>query len=75
MSDRPVTAAIRVDTQNAEHTMISVFVGRNEGARGHAGNLVLRTDELDQLGTRDSEGRLVVAFETLPALNVKQVHI
>lgn len=50
MTDRdPVTVGIRVDDRNVAHTRVSVFVGRNEDARGHAGHLVLRTDEWDDL--------------------------
>jgi hypothetical protein len=59
----PVTAGIRVDSQNPGHTTISVFVGRNPGARGHAGTLTLRTDEWHQLGTLDADGRLIITFD------------
>lgn len=64
----PVKAAIRVDDRNPGHTTISVFIGRNEGARGHSGRLVVRTDELDELGVLDG-GRLVIAFDVLAPLH------
>lgn len=66
MSDqRPVSAAMRVDSENREHTTVTVFAGRNPGARGHSGTLTFRTDELEDLGTIDIEGRLVIAFEMI----------
>lgn len=45
----PVTVTLRVDHQNPGHTWVTVFCGRNEGARGRAGQLVFRTDEWNEL--------------------------
>lgn len=61
----PVTAALRVVDSNPGHTRVQVFVGRNTGGRGSAGTLTFRTDEWRELGTPDSDGRLVVAFDQL----------
>lgn len=63
MSERPVSAGLRVDSENPGHAVVSVFVGRTPGARGHAGTLTLRTDELTDLGHLNSDGQLVVAFD------------
>ena len=46
---RPVTIAFREDSRNPGHVTLSVFTGRNEGARGHGGTIVMRTDEWDEL--------------------------
>lgn len=46
---RPVTVMFREDGRNPGHARVSVFVGRQPGARGHSGQLVLRTDEWDEL--------------------------
>lgn len=62
---RVVTAAMRVDWENPGHTGVTVFVGRNPGARGHSGSLVFRSDELTELGGMDGEGRLVIPFEMI----------
>ena len=48
MDDEP-TITFRVDEANHGHVTLSVFIGRNPGARGHSGRLVLRTDELVEL--------------------------
>lgn len=45
----PVTVSVREDDRNEAHVHLSVFVGRNPGARGRSGTLVLRTDEWDEL--------------------------
>lgn len=47
--DCGVTCVLRVDQTNPGHTWASIFVGRNPGARGHAGVLAFRTDELAEL--------------------------
>lgn len=46
---RPVTAHLREDGRNPGHARVSVFIGRQPGARGHSGQLVLRTDEWEEL--------------------------
>ncbi len=51
---RPVTIALREDSRNPGHVTLSVFTGRNEGARGHSGTIVMRTDEWDELLTSGS---------------------
>ena|GEM_PF-6382058 len=48
MDDEP-TITFRVDEANHGHVTLSVFIGRNPGARGHSGRLVLRTDEFIDL--------------------------
>lgn len=44
-----VTVLLREDARNPGHVRIRVFVGRNPGSRGCAGQLVLRTDEWDEI--------------------------
>lgn len=70
---RTVTLALRRDSQNPGHTKVSVFSGRNEGARAHSGTLTFRTDELAELagvGCFDAKtGQLKLEFEILPALD------
>lgn len=70
---KTVRLALRRNSQNPGHTTLSVFAGRNEGARGHAGTLTFRTDELAELagiGCFDAlTGRLNLEFEILPALD------
>ncbi len=60
----PVTVAFREITRNPGHVEVSVFVGRNEGARGNSGLLTLRTDEWDELqeAIRNNNGRMHVDF-------------
>ena len=70
----PVTAAVRLDSANPGHAKVSVFVGRNEGARGHSGTLTFRTDEWAELGRIDSDGRLVVTFDILEPLGAARRH-
>lgn len=43
------TVTFRVDAANPGHVHLTVFIGRNPGARGHSGTLTLRTDELAEL--------------------------
>ena len=65
MRNDPVTCMLRVDEVNSAHVHLSMFVGRNDGARGHAGTLVLRTDEWNELlrfGMRDVE-HVAINFE------------
>lgn len=68
---REVSCAMRVTARNEGHTTVTVWVGRNEGARGNAGKLVFRTDEWNELVEApyaiDSAGRLRLAFEVLPS--------
>lgn len=71
-----VTCGMRVDSSNEAHTMVSVFVGRNEGARGHSGNLVFRTDEWREIckrfiGAHGRSGKLVIEFDAMEPLLVK----
>ena len=47
--DREPTIKFRVDEVNEAHVTLAVFVGRTPDARGHAGRLVLRTDEFADL--------------------------
>lgn len=39
----------RENSRNPGHCRISVFVGRKRGSRGHSGEIVLRTDEWDEI--------------------------
>lgn len=48
MPSRSVTLLFREVSRNPSHVRVSVFVGRNVQARGHAGVLTLRTDEWDE---------------------------
>lgn len=45
----PVTVAFREVSRNPRHVRVQMFVGRNEGARGNSGEVVLRTDEWDEI--------------------------
>lgn len=61
--DRPTppTIHLRIDDANPGHTRLSVFVGRNPGARCHSGQIVLRTDEWEQLlGYINEDGKIQV---------------
>lgn len=71
VSDRPVTAGLRVDSRNEGHVTLSVFVGRNEGARGHSGRITLRADEWREFGHVDADGKLIVAFDLAYATAVE----
>lgn len=44
-----VTIAVREISRNPGHVYLSVWMGRDPGARGHCGDLVVRTDEWDDL--------------------------
>lgn len=48
---RPVTVGYRVDDDphNGGHVRVSIFIGENEGARGHSGQLVIRPTEWAQV--------------------------
>ena len=52
----PVTVRLREDIRNPGHVHLSVFVGRHDGSRGHSGQLVLRTDEWDELRAKIVNG-------------------
>lgn len=72
MRGDPVKVAVRVDSFNPEHTHLSVFIGRNEGARAHCGHLTVRTDEWREIvdkgvGLLDHPaGSLVIEFDVMP---------
>ena len=70
----PVTVAFRETTRNPGHVRVSVFVGRNDGARGNSGELTLRTDEWDELqeAIRNNNGRMHV--DILKPLPVEESH-
>ncbi len=55
---KPVTLSYRVEEENEGHTTITLFVGRNPGARARAGKLVFRTDEWEELLRSDEWGEL-----------------
>lgn len=65
--ERPVSAMLRVDSENPGHTTVTVFAGRNPGARGHSGTLVFRTDEWNELIERGmtSGGTVVLEFDLI----------
>lgn len=46
---RSVSIAFRENSRNPGHVRVSVFIGRNKGARGNSGEIVVRTDEWDEL--------------------------
>lgn len=72
MTDRdPVTMGLRVDDANPGHTRLSVFVGRNPGARGHAGHLVLRTDEWDEIRTAVEDATAILRGEVHRAAPIR----
>ena len=43
----------REDTRNPGHVNVSVFIGRNDNARGRSGTLTIRTDEWDEICDRN----------------------
>ena len=45
MTVAPVSVGFRFNRMNPGHVTVSIFAGRNPGSRGHAGELVFRTDE------------------------------
>lgn len=53
--ERRLSCTIRIDDRNAGHTRFTIFVGRNPDARGNAGQLILRTDEFDEIFVRGTE--------------------
>lgn len=48
----PVTWLFVEIDRNEAHVRVNVFIGRQPGSRGRAGELVLRTDEWDELRGR-----------------------
>lgn len=40
---------LREDSHTGGHTQVSVFIGRNEGARGRSGVITIRNDEWNEL--------------------------
>lgn len=46
---RAPSIGYRVIDQNPGHTTLALFVGRTPGARGSAGQIIVRTDELEVL--------------------------
>lgn len=68
MQRHPVSCAVRLVSRNPGHVRVAVFAGRNEGARGHSGELVFRADEWMELVDRPGSikgGRLVIEFDVL----------
>jgi len=60
------TISLREDERNPGHVRVSVFVGRQPGSRGHAGQIVLRTDEWDDLvRLMRGEGDLTTYFRAI----------
>lgn len=59
--DAVPTVTFRVDEANRGHVTLSVFIGRTPDARGHAGRLVLRTDEFAELLAGDPVPRIIGA--------------
>ena len=43
---------LREDSHTGGHTQVSVFIGRNENARGRSGTITIRNDEWDALQER-----------------------
>jgi hypothetical protein len=64
----PVTVHVMEDSRNDGHVRARVFIGRNAGSRGKSGELVMRTDEWDEL-RGDLERALGHRFE------VTQCHV
>lgn len=65
--ERPTTILLREDDRNPGHVRVTVWIGRNPGARGNSGTLTIRTDEWDELRDRLDDGNLdeVVEIELL----------
>lgn len=62
----PVTCALREDSGNDEHVMLSVFIGR--GTRAHCGNLVLQRDQWLELlarGDRSTDEVVQLSFDLI----------
>lgn len=57
---RAVRVGLRVDDRNPGHVHVSVFAGRNPGARGHAGKVTFRSDEWDEIMARYGSGPFVL---------------
>jgi len=57
---QPVSIMFREDERNPGHVRLSVFVGRTDGARGHAGEIVMRADEWDQLQSQILDGEILI---------------
>lgn len=49
MKRDPLTVGLRVDSRTGGHVQVSVFVGRNPGARGRAGVITLARDEWGEI--------------------------
>ncbi len=65
MSDeRPVTVGWREDDRAGGYVQVSLFVGRNLGARARAGVIILRIDEWEEM--RGFEG---IRCDVIPPLN------
>lgn len=62
------TVMFREVDRNPGHVRITVWIGRNHGARGNAGTLTLRTDEWDELiaEPRTLGGILLLPVEVQP---------
>jgi hypothetical protein len=58
--ERPTKIALRVNDRNPGHVRLSLFVGRNPGSRVHAGEIVVRTDEWDELRDRIERVRTMI---------------
>lgn len=69
--DESVSVGFRENTRNPGHVRVSVFVGRNEGARGHSGEIVIRTDEWDELVDRINRGGLDDYVTVIPRPGLK----
>ena len=49
MTKQLLPIGLREDSCTGGHTQVSVFIGRNEGARGRSGVVTVRNDEWDEL--------------------------
>ncbi len=49
MTKQLLPIGLREDSCTGGHTQVSVFIGRNEGARGRSGVITVRNDEWDEL--------------------------
>jgi hypothetical protein len=65
MSD--VSMLFRVVDRNPAHVRVRVWVGRNVGARGKAGELVFRADEWEEIRRTllNAQGPAVVSVEEI----------
>lgn len=61
---RPVRMGYRESTNAPGHRLMQIFVGRNEGARGQSGVLIVDEDEWDEVSAALRRG----GFDEMPSI-------